>query len=349
LPGESHRIVNVGQYPIVLVNQSASSVAYNRLLCDNNANITLLPNEQADVLYDTYDTLVIVGDGDDSESNTIESVARWRVTKLGSATAVDGSGDTGWVEFVDNPSDGETIVINTVVVTFLLVAGAFPQVPIGATLKATMLEAVERLNASVNPLLSIATYETDGVNRIIPTLDEKGTKDTDTFALTAGTTVGATVSAATLDGATDRANRSLTAFRTTRIAFTNDTPGTIMSLTVTKTGTYKIESFLSVSAGGSELGVRFDGGTATVSSFIGVWKVYNVTGGFNELFGVYIVDSTDDVPNCAGATTADLVYEFTGTATFSTTGTFDLDGSQFVPDADDTGVEIGSSLEARPL
>lgn len=351
LPGEEHRIINVGQYPIVFKHQSTLSAAHNRIICDNSADITLLPNEQADVIYDTFEREVIVGDETLSEPNSIGSEARWRLTKISSAAALDGSGDIGYIEFADNPSDGETIVINTVVITFLLVAGALPQTPIEADLKSTMATLCDRLNESSDPLLNIATYEHDGTSRITITKKDKGTIDTPTFELDAGT-ADATVSGATLDGATDgSARRSLTAFVNTQIDYVSDDSfSPILTLAIPAAGTYKFEALIHNSNEGAQsLAVYFDG-TATVTKFVGLVEVYDVLGGFNELIGAWLVTDPTDVPNTAALLgTSTYVYKYTGTATFSSGGTFILYGAQSASDASPVHVHVNSSLEARPL
>lgn len=349
LPGEEHRIINVGQYPIVFKHQSTLSAAHNRIICDNSADITLLPNEQADVIYDTFEREVIVGDENLSEPNSIGSEARWRLTKISSAAALDGSGDIGYIEFADNPSDGDTIVINTVVITFLLVAGALPQTPIEADLKSTMATLCDRLNESSDPLLNIATYEHDGTSRITITKKDKGTIDTPAFELDAGT-ADATVSGATLDGAKDgSARRSLTAFLATQVVYQNDDTGSSpLSVTVVTPGTYKIEVLLhSGNAGGVGLATYF-GGTATVTRFMGVWEVFDVVGGFNELGGAYLTTDPATGPD-VNFTSAEYIYRFTGTATLTTAGTMTVHGSQSASDPLAVTLEPNSSLELRPL
>jgi hypothetical protein len=45
-------ICNVGAQDVVIANNSASSVAVNRVLCHTAANITLNPNESVEIIYD---------------------------------------------------------------------------------------------------------------------------------------------------------------------------------------------------------------------------------------------------------------------------------------------------------
>jgi hypothetical protein len=345
LAGESHRIINVGIHPITLKHQSVLSQPVNRMLCENNADIILQPTEQADLWYDTYNTPIIVGDPELSEENEPGTVSRWRVTKLGAATEVAGSGDTGYIEFADNPSDGETIVINTVVVTFLLAAGAFPQTPIGVDLKTSLVDCVERLNTSADPLIAVATYETDGVNRIIPTLKVKGTLDVDAFALGAGTS-GATISGATLTGAVDRSNRSLTAFSDSQIIYTADDVMSDTPLAVTLTpGRYAVSMLLTTNTDNVGLAVRF-AGTATVTTFYGLWEFFNVS--TNTVAGIQQATDPGE-PTVSTFTDPAHVYRYSGTMVVTVAGTFILQAAQDTSDAGNTTIEPGGMLELRPL
>ena len=60
--GEVHHMVNVGSFDLVLKHQDAGSVAANRFLNSTGADITLTPNQAADIIYDA-------------------TTARWRVYK----------------------------------------------------------------------------------------------------------------------------------------------------------------------------------------------------------------------------------------------------------------------------
>ena len=51
--GQRHLIVNVGSFDIVLKHQDTGSVASLRLLCSTGADITLTPNQAADIIYDS--------------------------------------------------------------------------------------------------------------------------------------------------------------------------------------------------------------------------------------------------------------------------------------------------------
>jgi hypothetical protein len=62
--GETHLLTNNGSQNIVIKHESASSTAVNRFLCPGAADLTLGPNEQADIIYD--------GDA---------AVQRWRINK----------------------------------------------------------------------------------------------------------------------------------------------------------------------------------------------------------------------------------------------------------------------------
>lgn len=70
--GETHVIVNVGSFNIVLTHEDASSTAANRFHNSTSADITLTPNQEALVHYDSTGT-------------------RWRVTPIASGTSAGGS------------------------------------------------------------------------------------------------------------------------------------------------------------------------------------------------------------------------------------------------------------------
>jgi hypothetical protein len=77
------------------------------------------------------------------------------VVTIASLASVAASGS---VAFVGNPSDGDTVTLNSVVWTFKTTPTAPAQTQILTTLNATLLQLASDLNASVNALLTVATY-----------------------------------------------------------------------------------------------------------------------------------------------------------------------------------------------
>lgn len=85
---------------------------------------------------------------------------------------------SGYLLFAINAVDGDTITLNSVVWTFRTVVVAATDLAIGGSLDVTLFLAVQKLNASVNPLISVATYSTpnDGLSsRIVIVYDTAGT------------------------------------------------------------------------------------------------------------------------------------------------------------------------------
>lgn len=67
---------------------------------------------------------------------------------------------SGWITFDDNPSDGDTITLNGVVWTFKNTPAAPTDLRIGGSLNGTLVNnTIPVLNASVDPLMTVATYE----------------------------------------------------------------------------------------------------------------------------------------------------------------------------------------------
>lgn len=107
-------------------------------------------------------------------------------------------GARGWIQFSVNPSNTETIIINGTTWTFVTAAPGAEETQIAGTLQLTLDQLVIDTNASVDANLTPATYSRIG-NRLMvnhDTADASG----DAFTLSAGTTVGAKVSKATLFG-----------------------------------------------------------------------------------------------------------------------------------------------------
>lgn len=69
---------------------------------------------------------------------------------------------SGFINFASNQSPGDTITMNSVVFTFVSGAPGANQIQIGGTVGLTVLNAFNTLNASVNPLITVATYSGSG-------------------------------------------------------------------------------------------------------------------------------------------------------------------------------------------
>jgi hypothetical protein len=82
---------------------------------------------------------------------------RWLQLLFGNPTDA-GVAATGDITFTVNPSAGHTITINGVVWTFVASGATTAQTNIGASLTLTLTQLATDLNASVNPLVTPATY-----------------------------------------------------------------------------------------------------------------------------------------------------------------------------------------------
>lgn len=111
---------------------------------------------------------------------------------------------TGQLTFSVNPANNATLMaLNGFSgIVFKTVAGAFPEVPIGASLDDTLNSLRDRLNASESVQLSVATYDhTNGQNTLTIAYDAYGTIGND-YTIGANVT-GVTRSGATLTGGVD--------------------------------------------------------------------------------------------------------------------------------------------------
>lgn len=95
--GQSIRVANIGSFPVILANQSASSVAANRIITGNGASLIIYPSTIADLVYD-------------------DVTARWRVA-AGSALA------TTVLDRDVVTADVVNTTVETVVYSFLVPAG----------------------------------------------------------------------------------------------------------------------------------------------------------------------------------------------------------------------------------
>lgn len=92
-----------------------------------------------------------------------EGIRSSRPFELVRLTGLAVVGATGSITFIDNPEDGDTITVNGVVYTFLDTAiDPDTDVEIGADAEATALALQTLLDASVDALLTVATYTVDG-------------------------------------------------------------------------------------------------------------------------------------------------------------------------------------------
>lgn len=112
-------------------------------------------------------------------------------------TEVGGSAATGTITIATNPSDGDTVTVNGVVVTFKTSGATGNQVNIGASAGATATALAAFLNASSLAGLSVATY-TANASAVTVTYDVKGTAGNN-FTLASGQ-ASVTVSGAKLTG-----------------------------------------------------------------------------------------------------------------------------------------------------
>jgi hypothetical protein len=121
-------------------------------------------------------------------------------------TGAAGMSASGWVRFSQQPSDGQTLVINGATLTFKASGATGDQANIGNTLGDTILNAVTALNASATAGFSAITYAVDppspgppnAGDTILMTVDAAGTAG-NALAITSGPP-GMTKSGATFAG-----------------------------------------------------------------------------------------------------------------------------------------------------
>lgn len=68
---------------------------------------------------------------------------------------------TGSIAFSAQPDDSATITIDGIAFTFVTASPGSTEILIGTDLAATLTAAATKLNASANPLVSVATYASD--------------------------------------------------------------------------------------------------------------------------------------------------------------------------------------------
>lgn len=120
--------------------------------------------------------------------------------RAGDSIAFDGAGfASGSIDFTTsgNPSNGDTITLNSVVWAFVSSAPAGNETLIAGTTANTLAQLVSDLSASLNPLLTVAAYAVDTTGKILLiTYTTPGTAG-DAYTLAAS---AATPSAGTLTG-----------------------------------------------------------------------------------------------------------------------------------------------------
>lgn len=109
----------------------------------------------------------------------------------------NGSKAAGDITYAANLSAGATVTVNGVVFTAIAAGATGAQFNIGATLTLTLDALAAVLNASTNPLVSVATYSNSGGTKLAVSYD-KAVAAGNLFTLAAS--AGGTVSGARLTG-----------------------------------------------------------------------------------------------------------------------------------------------------
>lgn len=91
-----------------------------------------------------------------------ESIRSSRQFELVKLTGAAVAAATGSITFDSNPADGDTITVNGVVYTFLDTPVAGTDIQIGATAADTATNLQTVLDASADPLITVATYTVNG-------------------------------------------------------------------------------------------------------------------------------------------------------------------------------------------
>ena len=155
-------------------------------------------------MYPQYANMGVLNRGHiwvEAQSNVVAGQALFYDTTSGKfAGSASGSAARGYIDFTQQPADGQNIVINAKTWTFKSSGATGLQSNIGATLADTITNLAAALNASADGGISTQTYLADG-NRLWVAVDAVGVAG-NAFTLTAGTTTGATASGATLAGGT---------------------------------------------------------------------------------------------------------------------------------------------------
>jgi hypothetical protein len=258
---------------------------------------------------------------------------------------VHGTQASGYIVLHTVPTEGETIVLNGITVTFTEAPGAFPDVLIRANLPLQMVTLVAKLNEAVDAELTVATYSGYG-GRIDVVYDTPGLVG-NTYTLDAGT-ADATASGTTLTGGTDGSANSLLAKRLdTTVTYNADgTLGDVagLSVNVEAATKYEIELVLHSVAAVKSLLLDF-GGTATITGFIGQWTAEVADG--DETDAVLKLRVTAAGTDFGGASigAGNNVYTFKGSMLTNAAGTFLPRGAQETSDVSNTTILAGSTLK----
>ena len=214
-----------------------------------------------------------------------------------------GTAATGNATLDTLPANGDTLTLNGVSFTFKTVPTGSTDIPIGATVNATVDSAVTLLNASTDPLISVATYSNGGSGVLLVTYDEIQYGSNGNAYTLAKVSTHITLSGSALSGGLDgdtsvlianvepwRAsqrgylliNPGLTTSEYREITSAEYHPATGDSITLAVSGTGLTASGATLSGGSTSLP---SSGTVTVSSasgdvVIGVWGIpvtYTVT------------------------------------------------------------------------
>lgn len=123
-------------------------------------------------------------------------------TTVAAGTVGGGVGQaTGILTIGTNPSNGETILVNTVQFTFKTAPTGPTDVLIGATSTATAVNFASTLNASTSPLIAVASYS--AVTNTVPVAFDALGAAGNSFTLANSSSANVTRSAATLTGGAD--------------------------------------------------------------------------------------------------------------------------------------------------
>jgi hypothetical protein len=169
---------------VTLAGGSALSPAV--LEITNSKLLSLLPDNPGSG-YSTGDTITLAGG-----TATTQAIAA--VATVVSVAA------TGSFTFTDNPSDGETLVINGVTWTFKTTASGSAETQIQSTLAGTISQLAADLSASSNASLTVASYSAQPAQLLIA-YDTTGTGG-NAYTIVVGSGTPATASGATLAGGT---------------------------------------------------------------------------------------------------------------------------------------------------
>jgi hypothetical protein len=197
-----------------------------------------------------------------------------------------GEAGIGTIQFSANPTDGDTITLNGVSVSF----GASGDVAIGAALSDTIDSLVTFLNASANAALSVATYSKVSTHTLKITYDTKTTASADYAIVVSDLTAAPTAHTATVQNGAFEPALSLsgkyTQLKSTRAnaAQTATLPDgiegqehTIYAHTIASGASYVITP--ANLAGGTTLTFDAVGEFASLVFLAGEWRVQSISTG----------------------------------------------------------------------